>query len=86
MALDIMTVPAMSAECERLFSAVGLMVTPLRSRLGASTIGLIQTLRSWLKVGIIDKLEDILLDDGLLEGLLQVQRNQGVDHGVEDGP
>jgi hypothetical protein len=31
MALDVMTVPAMSAEVERLFSAVGLMVTPLSS-------------------------------------------------------
>src|SRR5438477_7916145 len=63
MALDVMTVPAMSAEVERLFSAVGLMVTPLRNRLDASTIGLIQTLRSWLKAGIIDSLDDILLDD-----------------------
>jgi len=71
MALDVMTVPAMSAEVERLFSAVGLMVTPLRNRLDASTIGLIQTLRSWLKAGIIDSLDDILLDDGLLAGLLE---------------
>jgi hypothetical protein len=71
MALDVMTVPAMSAEVERLFSAVGLMVTPLRHRLDASTIGLIQTLRSWLKAGIIDSLDGILLDEGLLEGLLQ---------------
>ncbi|RKK77817.1 hypothetical protein BFJ71_g16647 [Fusarium oxysporum] len=56
MALDVMTVRAMSAECERLFSAVGLMVTPLRNRLDASTIGLIQTLRSWLRAGLIDEL------------------------------
>jgi hypothetical protein len=41
MALDVMTVPAMSSECERLFSATGLMVTPLRNRLDARTIGLI---------------------------------------------
>jgi hypothetical protein len=66
-----MIVPAMSAEVERLFSAVGLMVTPLRNRLDASTIGLIQTLRSWLKAGIIDSLDEILLDDGLLAGLLE---------------
>ncbi|ENH72028.1 hypothetical protein FOC1_g10000426 [Fusarium oxysporum f. sp. cubense race 1] len=38
MALDVMTVPAMSSECERLFSATGLMVTPLRNRLDAGTI------------------------------------------------
>jgi hypothetical protein len=67
MALDVMTVPAMSAEVQRLFSAVGLMVTPLRSRLDASTIGVIQILRSWLRAGIIDQLESVLLDDGLLQ-------------------
>ena len=84
MALDVMTVPAMSAEVERLFSAVGLMVTPLRNRLHASTIGLIQTLRSWLKAGIIDglNLDEILLDDGQLTGLLE--ENGGFNGVVED--
>ena len=76
-----MTVPAMSAEVERLFSAVGLMVAPLRNRLDAGTIGLIQTLRSWLKAGIIDSLDKMLLDDGLLEGLLQ---EEGSFNGVDD--
>ena len=65
-----MTVPAMSAEYERLFSAVGLMVTPLRNRLDASIIGTIQTLRSWLRAGIVDQLEDVLLDDGFLDDIL----------------
>jgi hypothetical protein len=62
MALDVMTVPAMSAECERLFSAVGLMVTPLRTRLDASTIGTIQSLRSWLQAGLIGNLDPVLLE------------------------
>jgi hypothetical protein len=86
MALDVMTVPAMSAEVERLFSAVGLMIAPLRNRLDASTIGLIQTLRSWLKAGIIDSLDRMLLDDGLLEGLLQEEGsfNRVVDDGDND--
>ena len=70
MALDVMTVPAMSAECERLFSAVGLMVTALRNRLDAEVIGLIQTLRSWLKAGLVDQLDNILMDNGLLEEVL----------------
>ncbi|KAK8120231.1 hypothetical protein PG999_004351 [Apiospora kogelbergensis] len=65
MPLDVMTVPAMSAECERLFSTVGLMAAPLRSRLDASTIRLVQTLRSWLKAGLIDQLDNILMDEGL---------------------
>jgi hypothetical protein len=62
MALDVMTVPAMSAECERLFSAVGLMVTPLRNRLDAGTIGLVQSLRSWLQAGLIGDLDAALLE------------------------
>jgi hypothetical protein len=67
MALDVMTVPAMSSECERLFSATGLMVTPLRSRLDASTIWLIQTLRSWLRAGLIEEGDSILFDETALE-------------------
>jgi hypothetical protein len=67
MALDVMTVPAMSSECERLFSATGLMVTPHRNRLDAGTIGLIQTLRSWLRAGIIEDVDSILLDDTALQ-------------------
>ncbi|KAK1974987.1 hypothetical protein LZ30DRAFT_606764, partial [Colletotrichum cereale] len=47
--------------------ATGLMVTPLRNRLDASTIGLIQTLRSWLRAGIIEGMDNILLDDTALE-------------------
>ncbi len=34
-------------------------------------LGSFQTLRSWLKAGIIDSLDEILLDDGLLAGLLE---------------
>jgi hypothetical protein len=63
MALDVMTVPAMSSECERLFSATSLMVTPLRNRLDAGTIGLVQTLRSWLRTGIVEDVDSILLED-----------------------
>ncbi|KAK2926757.1 HAT, C-terminal dimerization domain [Fusarium oxysporum f. sp. vasinfectum] len=40
MALDLLSVPPMSAECERLFSVAGQMVSPLRTRLEASTIGM----------------------------------------------
>jgi len=62
MALDLLTVPLMSAECERLFSITGLMVTKSRNRLDASTIGLCQTLRSWLRAGLISSLDRILME------------------------
>ncbi|OBS15380.1 hypothetical protein FPOA_27103 [Fusarium poae] len=63
MALDLLTVPLMSAEYERLFSTTGYMVTKSRNRLDASTIGLYQTLRSWLRAGLIGSLDRILMDE-----------------------
>ncbi|KAG7420469.1 hypothetical protein Forpi1262_v009353 [Fusarium oxysporum f. sp. raphani] len=63
MALDLLTVPPMSAECERLFSTTGRMVTKSRNRLDASTIGFCQTLRSWLRAGLIGSLDRILMDE-----------------------
>lgn len=61
MALDLLSIPPMSAECERLFSVSGQMVSPLRTRLEASTIGITQTLRSWVRSGLIDA-SDSLID------------------------
>jgi hypothetical protein len=61
MALDFLTIQPMSAECERLFAAAGRMVTALRSRLDADIIGMCQVLRSWLRAGVIDDLDVMLL-------------------------
>ncbi|KAJ6436893.1 restless-like transposase [Purpureocillium lavendulum] len=67
MALDLLSVPPKSAERERLFSVAGQMVSPLRTRLEASTIGVTQTLRSWVRHGLIntiDTLIDVLREVG----------------------
>ncbi|KAM3519495.1 hypothetical protein MY4038_009771 [Beauveria bassiana] len=61
MALEFLTIQAMSAEYERLFSAAGRMVTPLRSRLDADIIGMCQVLRSWLREGVIKDLDVLLV-------------------------
>jgi hypothetical protein len=53
MSLEILPIPAMSAECERVFSSGGLIVTPLQSQPEASTTELAQPLQSWLKVSVI---------------------------------
>jgi hypothetical protein len=37
------------------------MVTPLRSRLDADIIGMCQVLRSWLRAGVIDDLDVLLV-------------------------
>ncbi|KAM4058210.1 restless-like transposase [Hirsutella rhossiliensis] len=51
MAFDMLSVPPMSAECERAFSFAGLMVTRLRRRLEVKTISAAQSIRSWLEDG-----------------------------------
>lgn len=60
MALDILSVAPMSAEVERLFSSAGKMLAPDRSRLEANTIGITQTVRSWLRAGYISTEEKLL--------------------------
>jgi hypothetical protein len=62
------------------------MVTPLRSQLEASTIGLAQTLRSWLKAGVIqDSVMDVVdLDsENYCDGSLDVVKSS-LNEGLED--
>ena len=61
LALDLLSIPTMSADCQRLFSVAGHMVSPLRTRLEASTIGISQTLRSWVRNRLIEA-ADTLID------------------------
>jgi hypothetical protein len=53
MAFDILAVPAMSAEVERLFSSAGLVVTERRARTLLDLAKDNQLLRAWLKEGLI---------------------------------
>lgn len=49
MAFDLIAVPAMSAECERVFSQAKLTVSHQRSRLLETTVDAIQCLKNWLR-------------------------------------
>jgi hypothetical protein len=53
MAFDILAVPAMLAEVERLFSSAGLVVTERRARTLLDLAKDNQLLRAWLKEGLI---------------------------------
>ncbi|RBA11849.1 hypothetical protein FPRO05_14165 [Fusarium proliferatum] len=64
MAIDILSVPAMASECEMTFSSAGSMVSPKRSRLDASTIAVTQTVRSWLRAGLLEGYEGLLKEVG----------------------
>jgi hypothetical protein len=50
MALDILSIPAMSASIERLFSSANIIVSDRRNRLTSDTIEKIESLKSWLKI------------------------------------
>ena len=50
MALDILSIPAMSASVERLFSSANITVSDRRNRLSPDTIEMIESLKSWLKI------------------------------------
>lgn len=60
MALDFLTIQPMSAECERLFSAAGKIVSGLRTDLDAEIIAICQVLRSWYRAGLIKDLDPLL--------------------------
>jgi hypothetical protein len=70
MAIDILSVPPMAAECERVFSSCGNMVSAKRYRLQAETIAITQTVRLWLRAGLLDDY------DGLLKDLVAAELNE----------
>jgi len=48
MALNILSIPAMSAELERLFSGAKITIIDRRNQLGIESIQAIECLKSWL--------------------------------------
>ena len=54
MALDIFSCPSAGVDVERMFSAAGRYVTPLRHNLRADTISYLTSLGNWFKEGFID--------------------------------
>lgn len=58
MAIDILSIPAMSAEPERLFSGAKITITDRRSRLGIDSVQAIECCKSWLgkdKIPYVDE-------------------------------
>ena len=47
MAYDLLSVPAMSAECERIFSSAGMMIVPKQNCLNDDIVEASECLRSW---------------------------------------
>jgi len=58
MALNVLSVPAMSDEPERLFSSAGLTLTDRRNRAGIDLIEALEQLKSWYKLKEYELLEE----------------------------
>ena len=52
MAFDILSIPAMSSETERVFSGIKLTLSPARNRLGEDIIEATECLNRWYKAGL----------------------------------
>jgi hypothetical protein len=72
MAIDILLIPAMLADLERLFSSAKLVITDLRNRLGMGIIKAFECLKSWYKLNVWQG------DSKWLEDIV------GVEHGEEE--
>jgi hypothetical protein len=51
LALDIMTIPASSCDCERMFSELSDLLEPKRRAIGSELLAAIQLVRSWIRAG-----------------------------------
>jgi hypothetical protein len=59
MALNILSIPAMSADPERLFSEAKITISDCRNRLGIYTIEALECLKSWLKIEAFEEEDDV---------------------------
>ena len=59
MALDILSVPAMSDEPERVFSGARRQISWERMRLGPETVEQSTCLKSWIRAGIVNQSADV---------------------------
>lgn len=58
MALDLLAIPAMSSEVERVFSSTGLMITDRRNRLKEDIIEAVECMKSWQSDGGLGSFKD----------------------------
>jgi len=70
MALNLMTVPPMLLDPKRIFSLMGLLLTPNRARLQSDIIGASMAVGSWDKEGVIK----------IVDGQLRRPRKEGTEN------
>ncbi len=58
MALDVLSIPVMSADPKRLFSGAKIAISDRRNRLGIHTLEALECLKSWLKISTFEDNEE----------------------------
>ena len=79
MAFDYLTVPAMSAEPERVFSAAKLTLSDRRCRMGDDAVEALKCLKSWQRDGLIAAFR---LDINALEDMLCALCQEDLEAGL----
>jgi len=75
MALNLMTIPPISSDPKRIFSLMGLLLTPNRARLQSDIIGASMAVGSWDKGGVIK----------IVNGQLRRPWKEGTENTQQDG-
>lgn len=60
MALNMLSIPAMAADVERLFSSAGLTLTDRRNRMGINLLEALECLKSWNKIKEFNIMEPVV--------------------------
>lgn len=83
MALEYLTIPAMSAESERVFSSATITITDRRCRLSDEAISALECFKSWSRDGLITAAyPQIMEQDEMLDALYKsaIDRSRGEAH------
>ena len=83
MALNLLAIPAMSSEVERVFSSTGLMVTDRRNRLKEDIIEAAECMKSWQADGGLVGFEETEQVRNMLEQLEVKEMALGVESSTE---
>ena len=76
MALDLLSIPAMSAEVERLFSSCKITITDRRNRIGIDAVEAIECLKSWLRANNVAWVDEEWIDRWVEEVEAETQRGK----------
>jgi hypothetical protein len=82
MALEFLSIPAMSAEPERVFSSAKITLDDRRCQLGDDAINALECLKSWQRDGLISASHAEIRE---LEAMLKALCNQQLDQGTVGG-